>query len=84
MSVRTRLRTAVIVLVVFHLGVACAGFLAPYDPAAQDRQHPYAPPMRLHFVDAAGAATLVDVVDSRLRAHPFRHLFPGPGERRHQ
>jgi peptide/nickel transport system permease protein len=38
--------------------VACAGFLAPYDPAAQDRQHPYAPPMRLHFMDAAGQAHL--------------------------
>ncbi len=58
MSMRTRLRAAVGVLVVLHLGVACAGFLAPYDPAAQDRKHPYAPPMRLHFVDAAGAAHL--------------------------
>jgi peptide/nickel transport system permease protein len=54
MSARLRLLIAVIVLVVLHLGVACAGFLAPYDPAAQDREHPYAPPMRLHFVDAAG------------------------------
>ena len=58
MSTRARLLIAVIVLVVLHLGVACAGFLAPYDPAAQDRQHPYAPPMRLRFVDATGRAHL--------------------------
>ena len=30
------------------------------------------------------AASLVEVVDPRLRADPLRHLFPGAGERRHQ
>jgi peptide/nickel transport system permease protein len=58
MSARSRLLVPLIVLVALHLGVACAGFLAPYDPAAQNRQHPYAPPMRLHFVDATGRAHL--------------------------
>jgi peptide/nickel transport system permease protein len=58
MSSRSRLLVALIVLVVLHLAVACAGFFAPYDPAAQDRQHPYAPPMRLHFVDATGRTHL--------------------------
>jgi peptide/nickel transport system permease protein len=58
MIARSRLLVALIVLGVLHLGVACAGFLAPYDPATQDRQHPYAPPMRLHFVDATGQAHL--------------------------
>ncbi len=58
MSMRARLLLAVIVLGGLHLGVACAGFFAPYDPAAQDRQHPYAPPMRLHFVDATGRTHL--------------------------
>ncbi len=61
MSMRARLLLAVIVLGVLHLGVACAGFLAPYDPVAQDREHPYAPPMRLHFVDAT----------SRVHLRPF-------------
>src|SRR5258706_4787580 len=61
MSARSRLLVALIVLVVFHLAVACAGFFAPYDPAAQDREHPYAPPMRPHFVDAQG----------RLHLRPF-------------
>jgi len=58
MRTRSRLLVALIVLVVLHLAVACAGFFAPYDPAAQDRQHPYAPPMRLHFVDVTGRAHL--------------------------
>ena len=58
MRARSRLLVALIMLVLLHLAVACAGFLAPYDPAAQDRQHPYAPPMRLHFVDATGRAHL--------------------------
>jgi peptide/nickel transport system permease protein len=37
-----------------HLGILCAGFFAPYDPEEQDRDFPYAPPMRIHFVDAHG------------------------------
>ena len=51
MSTRARLLICVAALLAIHLGVACAGFLAPYDPAAQDRDHPYSPPMRLHFVE---------------------------------
>ena len=31
-----------------------AGFFAPYDFAAQDRDQPFAPPTALHFVDAQG------------------------------
>jgi hypothetical protein len=30
-----------LVIVVLHGIVACAGFLAPYDPAEQDRGRPY-------------------------------------------
>ena len=58
MKARSRLIICVAVLAVLHLGVACAGFLVPYDPAAQDREHPYAPPMRLHLVDARGGIHL--------------------------
>jgi peptide/nickel transport system permease protein len=43
-----------IVLIVIHTVVACAGFFAPYDPIEQDRKNPYVPPMRLHLVDAQG------------------------------
>jgi peptide/nickel transport system permease protein len=41
-----------IALVVLHGIVAGAGFLAPYDPVEQDRDHPYLPPMRVRLMDA--------------------------------
>jgi peptide/nickel transport system permease protein len=43
-----------LVLAVLHGIVACAGFFAPYDPAEQDRERPYAPPMRIHWIDTKG------------------------------
>ena len=43
-----------LLLGMLHGFILCAGFLAPYDPVHQDRQHPYARPMTLHFVDASG------------------------------
>jgi peptide/nickel transport system permease protein len=43
-----------VALAVLHGIIGCAGFFAPYDPAEQDRERPYLPPMRIHFVDAAG------------------------------
>jgi peptide/nickel transport system permease protein len=48
------LRVAIAVLAVIHAVVLLAGFFAPYDPDVQDRGAPYAPPMRVHFRDAAG------------------------------
>lgn len=49
-------KTAILVsvLAALHLALLFAGFVAPYDPAAQDRELPYAPPTRLHFKDASG------------------------------
>ena len=41
-------------LVLVHIAVLSAGFLAPYDPVVQNRDLPFAPPMHLHFVDSAG------------------------------
>jgi peptide/nickel transport system permease protein len=35
-----------------HFLILAAGFFSPYDPADQDRDHPYLPPMRVHFLDA--------------------------------
>jgi peptide/nickel transport system permease protein len=52
--VRTSLAKWIVVLVVLHGIVACAGFFAPYDPIEQDRRSPYSPPMRLHLVDKQG------------------------------
>jgi peptide/nickel transport system permease protein len=41
-------------LVLLHGIIGCAGFFSPYDPAEQDREKPYLPPMKIHLVDAAG------------------------------
>lgn len=55
---RAGLRNKTAILVAFlaglHLVLLFAGFFAPYDPTAQDRELPYTPPTRLHFVDDAG------------------------------
>jgi peptide/nickel transport system permease protein len=51
---RRQLAKWLVVLVALHGVIACAGFFAPYDPVAQDRQHPYAPPSKLHFLDKQG------------------------------
>jgi peptide/nickel transport system permease protein len=42
------------ILVGLHLLVLLAGFAAPYDPVEQARTLPFAPPARLHVVDAEG------------------------------
>jgi peptide/nickel transport system permease protein len=51
-----RTRTAILVglLAGLHLVLLFAGFFAPYDPTAQNRELPYAPPTRLHFKDSSG------------------------------
>jgi peptide/nickel transport system permease protein len=54
---RTRLqkRTAILIALLagLHLVLLFAGFFAPYDPTAQDRDLPYAPPTKLHFQDSS-------------------------------
>ena len=61
---RRKLAKWLAVLVALHGVIACAGFFAPYDPVTQDRQHPYAPPSKLHFLDKQG----------RVHIRPF--LYP--------
>src|SRR5256885_4526071 len=41
-------------LVLLHGVVLVGGFVAPYDPIRQNRERPYAPPARIHFVDGQG------------------------------
>ena len=41
-------------LIALHIFIVFPGFFAPYAPASQDRERPFAPPTRLHFTDAAG------------------------------
>lgn len=48
-------RRALVGLVLLAASIALAPLLAPCDPAAQFTDYPYAPPMRLHLRDAAGA-----------------------------
>jgi peptide/nickel transport system permease protein len=43
-----------LVIVILHGIEACAGFFAPYDPAEQDRERPYLPPMKIHLGDTEG------------------------------
>jgi peptide/nickel transport system permease protein len=51
---RHKLWGALILLACFHGLIFFAGFFAPYDFASQNRDIPFAPPTRLHFVDANG------------------------------
>jgi peptide/nickel transport system permease protein len=53
-----RMTILLICLGLLHLAVFAAGFLSPYDVAEQDRELPFAPPTRIHIVDARGALHL--------------------------
>ena len=50
---------------VLHALVVFAAFFAPYDYAGQQRDYPFAPPTRVHFLDAAG----------RFHLRPFVYAF---------
>ena len=54
MKQQHKLRAAILLLVGFQLLILFAGFFAPYNSIAQDRQSPFAPPTRLHFFDTQG------------------------------
>jgi len=56
MRARVHSKTTLLItlLVGLHLLLLLAGFVAPYDPTAQNRELPYAPPTRLHFRNASG------------------------------
>ena len=45
-------------LALIHILVFGASFFAPYDPAEQHRDIPFAPPTRLHVVDSRGSLHL--------------------------
>jgi peptide/nickel transport system permease protein len=48
------LRVSAAALILLLLPVLDAGFFAPYDPRAQNRDVPLAPPTTIHFVDSHG------------------------------
>jgi peptide/nickel transport system permease protein len=51
-------RGALGALALIYLSALFAGFLAPEDPAAQNRELAFVPPTRLHFLDAGGGLHL--------------------------
>jgi peptide/nickel transport system permease protein len=51
---RARAAVLIFLLAGVHLVLLLAGFFAPYDPAAQNRELSYSPPTRLHFRDDSG------------------------------
>jgi peptide/nickel transport system permease protein len=87
-------RLAALGLVVVHLAALAAAFLGPYAPAEQTRALPYAPPMRLHFVDEGGRFHLRPFVyavaedeagsgryrEDRGQAFPVRFFVRGEGD----
>lgn len=54
MTRKQRIAVPLAALVAVHLLVVFAGFVAPYDAATQFREHPYAPPSRVHVRDEQG------------------------------
>src|SRR2546428_2517659 len=81
---RTKMLILLLALVILHLVVIFAGFIAPYDPSVQNRELPYAPPTRLHFFDAswfhlrpfvyASVLALDSYQEDRTHEYPV-HLF---------
>lgn len=49
-----KLRATLVLLAAFHAVILFAGFFGPYSFSAQDRELPFAPPTRIHFVDSRG------------------------------
>jgi peptide/nickel transport system permease protein len=75
-----------------HLAILLAGFVAPCDPAAQNRDFPFSPPTRIHFVDAHGhlhlrpfiygsagrSGTFNEYDEVRDKVYPVRFFIRGP------
>jgi peptide/nickel transport system permease protein len=87
-----RIVAALGVLGALHVAILLAGFVAPYDPAIQNREFPFAPPARIHFVDSEGQVhlrpfiyawtvrpdTFSEYDEVRDRECPVRFFMEGP------
>jgi peptide/nickel transport system permease protein len=81
---KATVRVLIALLVALHLAILLAGFIAPYDPAAQNRELAYASPTPIHFFDSAGfhprpfvyasAVALESPQEDRTHEYPL-HLF---------
>ena len=58
MTSTLKFKLVVALLISVHGVIALGGFFAPYDSTTQNRDFPYAPPMRLHFVDPSAGWSL--------------------------
>jgi len=86
-----RCRLVLGLLCLVYLSTVFAGFLAPDDPATQNRDFPFAPPTRLHFVDGTGrlhvrpfvyglartSAAFEQYAEDRSRIYPVRFFVRG-------
>lgn len=84
-------RWILVALGLVYLSAALAGFLAPDDPTAQHREFAFAPPTRLHFVDAGGTlhlrpfvrplvvreGSIDEYVEDETRQYPVRFFVQG-------
>jgi peptide/nickel transport system permease protein len=57
-----RIKLLLVALGGLHIAILLAGFFSPYDPARQNRELPYAPPTRIHSVDARNHFRVVPLV----------------------
>ncbi|MGA7629477.1 MAG: ABC transporter permease [Terriglobales bacterium] len=91
---RAKVLVVIALLLGLHLALLLAGFVAPYDPTAQNRELSYSPPTRLHFKDGSGfhlrpfvyASAVVTEGDragsyqeDRSHEYSLRLLVTGPG-----
>ena len=95
MTSNRKMIAASILLALVHLAILFAGFVAPADPAAQNRDFPFAPPSRLHFIDAGGHLHLRPFIyqwttrpdsfneyeESLVREYPVQFFVAGTGYR---
>ena len=51
---RSTMRYLIAAVAMLNLVILLAGFIAPYDPAGQNRMLAYSPPARIHLFDSAG------------------------------
>jgi peptide/nickel transport system permease protein len=71
-------RVIIIILIVLHVAILTAGWLAPYDYAEQHRDYSYAPPTPVHFSPRPFVyGTTLDFSEDRSREYPIRFFTGG-------
>jgi peptide/nickel transport system permease protein len=88
MGRKATVRVLIALSVALHLMILLAGFVAPCDPAAQNRELAYASPTRIHFLDSLGfhprpfvyasTAAFEGSTEDRSREYPLHLFVSGP------